>query len=155
MKKVNLIITITALLMVTMLIQSCESEGGENNTAISSYNSTKSHNMGQNCMDCHKQGGPGEGWFEVAGTVYTENQSSLYPNATVKLYTGANGTGDAKYVIEVDGKGNFYTTANIDLSSNLYPAVEGTNGTQYMSTPIASGQCNSCHGVSTSKIWTN
>lgn len=124
-----------------------------NETKISAYNDTESHNMGQNCMSCHLQGGSGEGWFNVAATVYDSLQISPYPNTTVKLYTGPNGTGTLKYTIEVDGNGNFYTTEDVDFSTGLYPVVASNSGTNYMSTPIYMGNCVSCHGSSTSKIW--
>jgi hypothetical protein len=106
-------------------------------------------------MNCHKQGGEGEGWFNVAGTVYDSLKTATLPNATVNLYTGPNGTGTLKYTILVDGKGNFYTTNYIDFTGGLYPSVQGTNSTHYMSSTISMGQCNSCHGVSTDKLWAN
>jgi len=137
------------------LIQSCEKEGkGKNETNISAHGLNKSHNMGQNCMNCHKSGGEGEGWFNVAGTVYDSLKSQTYANATIHLYTGPNGSGTLKYTILGDAKGNFYTTESIDFGSGLYPVVAGAQGTQYMSTSITAGQCNSCHGVSTSRLWT-
>ena len=111
--------------------------------------------MGQNCMNCHKSGGEGKGWFNVAGTVYTAGLSNTYPNTTVKLYTGPNGTGTLKYTINGDAKGNFFTTETIDFGSGLYPVVQGTSTAKYMSTTTTTGQCNSCHGVSTDKLWTN
>lgn len=98
-------------------------------------------------MNCHKIGGKGEGWFEVAGTVYTDDLGSTYPNATVYLYTGPDGTGEQKYRIEVDALGNFFTTENIEFGSGLYPAVESANGIEYMESTTVSGACNGCHGV--------
>jgi hypothetical protein len=141
------------ILTSLLIISSCEKEN-ENETNISTYGSQKSHNMGQNCMNCHKSGGPGEGWFQAAGTVYDSTGNATYPNATVKLYSGPNGTGNLKYTIQADGKGNFYTTESIDFSGGLYPAVSGTQGTQYMGSSISMGQCNSCHGNTTNRIWT-
>jgi len=47
-----------------------------------------------------------------------------------------------------------YTTESINFGAGLYPSVEGSSSTQYMSTTIASGECSSCHGVTTDKIWT-
>lgn len=135
---------------------SCEKENeneNENENKTSSTNSSESHNMGQNCMNCHKQGGQGEGWFTVAGTVYDTSLVRVYTNATVKLYTGPNGTGTLKYTLPVDRKGNFYTTNSISFGSGLYPVLSGVNSTNYMSTPISTGACNSCHGSSTSKLW--
>ena len=159
----------TAFLMVSlMIVESCkkkeiqnestslseavESKKGE--TKISSHGQSDSHNMGQNCMNCHKSGGSGEGWFTVAATVYDSLQTTPLPNATVRLYTSANGGGTLKYTIEVDAKGNFYTTAPIDWGNGLYPSVQGANGTHYMSSAINTGNCSSCHGSSTGKIWT-
>ncbi len=99
-------------------------------------------------MNYHKQGGSGEGLFQVAGTV-------IFPNATVYLYTGPNGTGTLKYTLEVDGKGNFYTTEKIDFGANgLFPAIKGKNKTYYMPTAVTSGSCNGCHGVTTRKLYT-
>ena len=135
-------------------LYSCEKESGENETKISSYNSSESHNTGENCMDCHKSGKSGEGWFTVAGTVYQEDKSTAYPNATVKLYTGANETGSLKATLEVDKKGNFYTTENIDFSNGLYVSVEGSATTKHMDSSISTGKCNSCHGQNTGVIWT-
>ncbi len=148
-KTVVLISLITAIIV---FITSCEKEGG-NSTKISRYNETESHNIGQNCMNCHKSGGDGEGWFNVAGTVYDDTQTNTVKNATINLYTGMDGTGTLKYTIQVDGLGNFYTTEPIDLTTPLYPSVTGSTSTNYMSTSITTGACNSCHNVSTGKIW--
>lgn len=145
------------LAMAALTVAACENEkegdeNGENETVISKHNEMESHNNGKNCMSCHKQGGPGEGWFTVAGSVYNETATDPFPNATVKLYTGPNGTGTNKKTIEVDGLGNFFTTENIDFGDGLYVAVEGSQQTRYMSIPLDAGQCNSCHGNSTAKI---
>ena len=142
------------IIVLIVALQACEKEGG-NETNISSFSSKKSHNMGQNCMNCHKNGGEGEGWFLAAGTVYDSLKVNTYPNATVKLFTGPNGTGTLKHTIQVDGLGNFYTTESIDFGSGLYPAVVGKNSTKYMSSTTGNGQCNSCHGSSADKIYTN
>jgi hypothetical protein len=135
--------------MVVML--SCEKE---NETKISKYNSDDSHNAGLNCMTCHTKGGEGEGWFEVAGTVYESNRTTTYPNATVRFYTGPNGTGDLKYTIQVDGLGNFYTTEGISFGGGLYVSVEGDQQVKHMPSAVTTGACNSCHGGQTGKIWT-
>ena len=157
MKKVFQLLAL--LVMAIMLTVSCEKENeeeneneGGNETKTSSANSSESHNMGQNCMSCHKQNGSGEGWFTIAGTVYDTSKTTVNPSATVKLYTGPNGTGTLKYTLQVDKKGNFYNTTNIDFTGGLYPAVTGNSSTQYMGSAISNGQCNSCHGNSTAKI---
>lgn len=139
------ILSLTALLML-----SCNKE--ENETNISKAGGNNSHNMGQNCMNCHKKGGEGKGQFTAAGTVYDENGTQTYPQGTVKLYTGPNGTGSQKASIAVDGKGNFYTTETIDFGSGLYPSLTGATTTFHMGSKITNGQCNSCHGVSTSRL---
>lgn len=138
--------------IITLSLCSCDSDDKEKN--ISKYLSERSHNMGANCMTCHREGGEGEGWFVAAGTVYDEQQVNTYPGATVKLYTGPNGTGTLVHTIEVDTKGNFHTTENINFGTGLYPVVIGNVETKYMGSSISMGACNSCHGNTTGKIWT-
>lgn len=149
-------------ILIVMIIsvisfQSCEQDDdeNENETKISTYNSRESHMAGQNCMNCHEPGGSGEGWFTAAGTVYDSTKESTFPNATVKLYTGPNGTGDLELIIQVDGYGNFYTTENIDYGDGLYTSVEGNANTKHMNARITTGRCNSCHGINTDPIWTD
>lgn len=109
--------------------------------------------MGQNCMDCHKQGGDGEGWFTAAGTVYDSADKAPLPNGIVKLYSGRNATGSVVATIQVDAKGNFYTTEKIDFAPGLHPVVsDQATKTVYMADSTTSGSCNSCHGVSTPHI---
>lgn len=152
--KTKVVVLIGIIFSMIFIIESCKKDKeDENEYKVSKYNDDESHNMGLNCTSCHKQGGSGEGWFNIASTIYDSLQTSTYPNCTVKLYTGANGTGTLKYTVEVDGKGNFYSTENIDFGSGLYPAVTSSNGTKFMSSSISSGNCTSCHGGSTSKIW--
>jgi cytochrome c553 len=157
MKKRELIFTFIVL-MFSVLV-SCENEddeNGENKDMSSSFNDDESHNAGQNCMACHKSGGQGEGWFTVAGTVYNASKTAVYPNATVKLYTGPDGTGTLVKTIEVDGNGNFYTTANVNFGGGLYTTVTGTTGNiSKMGASITTGQCNSCHGSGIGKISAN
>jgi len=132
-------------------ILSCEKN--ENETNVSAHNTSKSHNTGANCMNCHKSGGDGEGIFQVAGSVYDSLLVSPYANSTIKLYTGPNGTGTLKATVDGDMLGNFFTTNSIDFSTPLYPAVVGTTSTKYMSTAISTGACYSCHSVTTGRIW--
>lgn len=141
------------ILITFILITSCEKEN-ENETKISQNNTDESHNFGQNCMECHVSGGSGEGWFTLAGSLYNSSQTNAYPNGNAKLTSGPNGSGTAVKTIEIDSKGNFYTTENIDFGSGLYVGVFGVNGEQkFMSSRIANGNCNSCHGYTTDKIW--
>lgn len=149
--KIKYIASVILAVSLSFAFSAC-SEDSENSDQVSSHGDTESHNAGGNCMSCHKSGGEGEGWFNIAGTVYNEAKTAVYPNSTVRLYTGANGTGTLKYTINVDAKGNFYTTEAIDFGTGLYASVEGTQ-TSSMYSPITNGQCNSCHGGSTDKIW--
>ncbi len=146
------IFIVVALLYITMSLFSCEGEGNEKK--VSTYQGTKSHYTGDDCMTCHQSGGEGEGWFNVAGTVYKDTLgTNVFPNVTIKLFAAENGNGGEVGVIEVDGLGNFYTTENIDFTAGLFPAVMSDNGMKYMSTSVNTGRCNSCHGVSTKKLW--
>lgn len=161
MKK-NILIALTFSPMGIIAVQSCKKEKlgsdgqGEGEIKTSSHGTSESHNMGQNCMNCHKSGGPGEGIFAVAVTVYDSLKTNVYPNATIKLYTLPDGSGQLRATVFVDGKGNFYTTAAVDFSGGLYPSVTGASGiTKYMPISISIGACNSCHGVSADKIWIN
>jgi hypothetical protein len=150
MKKINYLnITMISFILFT----ACEKEN-ENETKISKNNTAESHKLGQNCMNCHVSGGGGEGWFTVAGSLYNNSQNSPYPNGSVKLTTEPNGSGSVVKNIEIDSKGNFYTTETIDFQSGLYVGVFGTNGEQkFMSSKITTGNCNSCHSSTTDKIW--
>lgn len=143
------------IVVLLFVFASCEKEeSGEGRTMISQHNDDESHKNGQDCMRCHKSGGDGEGWFVTAGSVYNSNKQTPYPNATVKLYTDAVGTGTLIGSIEVDGKGNFYSTENIDFGNGLYTTVTGSDGkVKTMNGTISNGACNSCHGNSTDNIW--
>jgi hypothetical protein len=149
--------SLTIVFLATILIftfPSCKkNKCGDTNVSFSG--GSKSHNFGQNCLNCHKSGGEGEGCFNVAGSASNSALTSNLTGGTIKLYTGAGGTGTLKYTIQIDSKGNFYTTESIDYSG-LYPAISGPSGaTSYMSSSLNTGACNSCHGVSTGKLFSN
>lgn len=136
---------------ILLMTQSCEKN---NETKISKNNGDESHNMGQDCMHCHNSNGKGEGVFMAAGTVYDSLMTSTRKNGTVRLYSGPNQTGNLRATIEVDGKGNFYTTENIDFTGGVFPTITGSSGDiHYMSSTTSIGECNSCHGVTTNKIY--
>lgn len=146
--------TLLALpLLIMIVLLSCENEN-ENETKISTYNSSESHNAGQNCMNCHTSGGEGEGRFVVAGTVYDSQKTNTYPNATVRFYSGPDGTGDLVATLQVDNLGNFYSTEAINFGSGLFVSVQGETQTRYMPTSLTTGACNSCHGNNVGRIWT-
>lgn len=146
---------LTIAVIAISLFAACEKETEEENeTLISQNNSDESHKEGESCLSCHLQGGNGEGWFTLAGTLYEKTQTSVYPNGSVTLTTEPNGSGTTEQTIEIDSKGNFYTTETIDFAEGLYVGVYGTNGEQkFMLSKITNGACNSCHGTTTEKIW--
>ncbi len=157
-RRMNKTLLFFMLILLFALLSSCrnsfgDGDEGENETKISRYNSEKSHNAGENCISCHKEGGEGDGWFSAAGTVYDSLLKNTYPNAVIKLYTQKNGNGNIVKIIEVDRLGNFYTTENIDFSSGLFAAVEGRNVIKYMQSSVETGQCGSCHGAKINRIW--
>lgn len=139
----------------TLTLPSCkEDKLCEDATLISMHTGTDSHNAGQNCLNCHSPGGEGKGCYEVGGTVYKEDFSNIYANAVIGLYSEVNGGGILVATLEGDAKGNFYTTETINFGNGLYPSVTSSTGTtKHMGTPIQAGACNSCHGVTTAKLW--
>ena len=153
--KVRGMILLAVAFVLMMIIQSCEKEGG-NSTKISQAGG-RSHNAGRNCMNCHASGGEGNGWFNAAGTVYTPDSSSTYTNPVVQLYTQPDSLGNQTLVATINGdaSGNFYTTASINFGSGLYPVVVGAHSTRYMAATITQGACNSCHGVTTARLFVN
>jgi hypothetical protein len=98
-------------------------------------------------MSCHK--------FTTAGSVYNKTLTAAFPGAIVKLTSQPNGGGTVLGTFTVNKSGSFYTSSSINFGSAIYVNVTGSSGTvKYMATPITSGACNSCHGSSSSKIWT-
>ena len=154
--KTNSILFIAFISFTVLLATpSCKKNKDCGETNISSAGGDDSHNFGQNCMSCHKIDGEGKGCFVVAGSVSNTALTNPLTSGTVRLYTQANGGGTLKHTIQIDSKGNFHTTDNIDFTG-LYAAVTGPSGTtQYMGSSLSSGACNSCHGSSTSKLWGN
>ncbi len=152
MKKQIFILTLFSVIFFV----ACEKEGSENETKISRNFLSESHNAGENCMDCHISNGGGEGWFTVAGTIYENSSGNTYPNAVVKLTSQSQGGGEVVKNIEVDNKGNFYTTEAVSFGEGLYVTVISTDGKEtYMGPKITHGRCNECHGNSIGKIGIN
>jgi hypothetical protein len=148
------------LLLILSLVISCDSITGENDDddddfelMSSTHSSMESHNAGQNCMNCHNSGGNGEGIFEIAGTVYEEGTSDVFPNVNIEFYSELNGGGNLLKTLEVDGRGNFYTTDIFDFNSGIYPLVTDGINQNHMTQIANSGSCNSCHGNSVSNIF--
>jgi hypothetical protein len=146
------IILIIFLLFSASIFTACDDEDGDEKK-ISYYDGKESHRAGEDCMNCHYNGGSGEYWFQIAGTVYDSTLTNTYPGATVKLYSEPSGGGELKNRIEVDALGNFYSTEQIDFGNGLYAVVEGDELSKSMLSAITTGRCNSCHGNSQDVIW--
>jgi len=126
----------------------------------SASGSTISHNAGKNCMSCHTPGtsAGSKGVWVIGGTAYSSSAgTSIAKNMVIKFYTGPNGTGTLKYILNGDALGNLYTAKTVDFTGGLYPAVTGPTTTKYMGSSITNGACNSCHtgGMGTARIWAN
>jgi len=121
---------------------------------------TKSHKVGQNCMSCHTPGTSAgkKGVWVIGGTAYNSSTgATIAKNMVIKFYTGPNGTGTLKYILNGDALGNSYSANSVDFSGGLYPAIVGSTTTKYMGSPITNGACNSCHtgGTGTARVWAN
>lgn len=141
-------------LFVAIVLFSCEKEGACDEYNVSQSNGDDSHNFGNNCMQCHQAGGEGEGCFVAAGSVKNSALTAPATGGQVEFYTAANGGGTLKYTIQIDGKGNFYSTEAMTLTG-LYPAIKNANGTMYMGSSLSTGACNTCHGNSTGALYAN
>ncbi|MDI1477291.1 hypothetical protein [Polyangium sp. y55x31] len=114
---------------------------------VSAHGEARSHNMGQNCMNCHQAHGPGRGRFTAAGTAHSPTGEPL-AGGTVELRTAPNGQGDLVLAIQIDDNGNFFTTESLPFpDESLFPFVRapGAGGTSFMPFPTLSGACNVCH----------
>jgi hypothetical protein len=122
---------------------------------------SKSHNAGQNCVACHTPGGQASKFpWKIGGTTYTSAAgTTIVSNLVVKFYTGPNGTGTLKYILNGDKLGNIYSLGPVDFTGGLYPAVVGPTTTKYMGSPVSTPtvSCNSCHtgGTGTARVWAN
>lgn len=129
-------------------LNSCEKSGCHEKN-ISAAGGSKSHNKGQNCMNCHYSGGEGEGCFTAAGTAYDASLTTTLNGGTIQFFTEPDGGGTLIKSVAIDAKGNFYTTESFDVQG-LYPALKTSSGNMYyMGSALSNGQCNSCHNNST------
>ncbi|MBZ5715032.1 hypothetical protein [Nannocystis pusilla] len=106
-----------------------------------------SHAVGDNCMRCHQENGPGPGRFTVAGTLHDADGAPA-PDGLVELRTAPDGAGDLVLAIEVDARGNFYSTEPLAFPDTaLFPTVYSGDGARknHMPFPTSSGACNVCH----------
>lgn len=142
---------ILLLLVSALFIAGCDTEGSEDDeTMVSRFGDSESHNAGANCMACHRTGGSGEGVFVVAGTVFREDLTTVNPGTIVRLLSNPDRA--VLMALEVDARGNFYTTESLDFEEGLLTEVLSGDNTRVMTTPISAGACNSCHGETVSVI---
>ncbi len=98
---------------------------------------------GEACLACHlANGGP---HFDVAGTVYPtghEPDDCVASASAGAVVTVTDSTG-ATASFTANGNGNFY--GNASLTFPITAVVHFDGGTRAMTTPAASGDCNSCH----------
>lgn len=116
-------------------------------TLISTHGEAISHNVGQNCMQCHQQFGPGPGLFTAAGTIH-DIDGAPHPDGVVELRTAPGGGGELVLRIEADANGNFYSTEALPLPDMpVFPTVYSDDGARTigMPFPTASAACNVCH----------
>lgn len=111
---------ILTLTIFVVSLQSCTPEYEEGGSSIAGSN--RSHNMGKDCMSCHKPGGGEAPTWKVAGTVYNQDGTLTNPNSVIKLFTGPNGTGTLKYTLNLDAKGIFYSN-KADFTGRLDPVA--------------------------------
>jgi hypothetical protein len=139
---------------LALLFSYCRHDKNCKETRTSAHGDSESRNMSNNCMDCHTMGGRGPSCFVVGGTVYDSVSAQTYADATVYLYSQPNGQGQMVQILEADANGNFYTTENVNFGTGVYPVVIGNTGKPYfMPTLITMGACNSCHGITTGRIY--
>jgi hypothetical protein len=85
----------------------------------------------------------------VAGTVYQADGTAPFRGATVRLTSGADGTGTVILSVLTDASGNFFTAQALSFDTGLFTDVSGTGATRRaMSSTVSSGACNSCHDAS-------
>lgn len=137
---------VCSLIIILFIITSCKKDNAGGGSKSSAYGGTESHNVGKACLGCHNTGGGNDFWWTVAGTVYKTGETDLNPNSAVYLFSGRQPDGKLLLTLQVDSKGNFYTTQNIDFSKGLFPAVKSISGdVRYMPDSAVSGNCNDCH----------
>ena len=156
MKNFSIFFITFILFSFSLFINSCKKNKDKNCKIYNVSSSSKSsHNNGQNCIECHTYGGKGEGCFNVAGSMYNSIDKTPMKSGYINLHTEANGKGTLKAKINVDQSGNFYSSDIGDVSG-LFVSITGTKGeVRFMSQPLTTGACTSCHGNSTALINAN
>lgn len=141
---------VAVIAFVAIGAQGCKH--GKCNSGPTSTAQGRSHNAGQDCMRCHLPDGAGEICWRIAGTIYDQNGQSPMAGASVRFFTGPQGTGNLQYSITSDANGNIHTSDDIAFGNGLFPAIVNGSDTAFMTEPIHDGACNRCHGVSTARV---
>jgi cytochrome c553 len=127
----------------------------QQNLVASESGDDESHNFGENCGSCHNVNGNEAvleaGWWTVSGSV-SNTQGRAQKNAVVELWEKPNKQGSLIKRLEVDDLGNFYTNQIINFKGGVYPSITTNNQTISMGTTFNGGSCNSCHGITTTKL---
>lgn len=136
-----------ALIATTATFTNCKKWTQKNTDAeISKHGDDEGHKKGQNCMNCHYTEGEGDGAFSLGGSVYGNPGDGM-----VYLYTDWNLPPVDS--VEIDADGNVYTTEAIDFGDGYHVSVKsGSGAVKQMTDKITNGQCNLCHGVTTTQI---
>jgi len=156
MKNVTLVIAV--LFLACLFFSACKKDlPTPPSTAFNSkHRDTLSHNNGQVCLTCHGVDGSASRSFVVAGSVFQADLTTPSLNGTLYFWSDNGGTGLLVATLDVDGKGNFYTTSSILPGSGTFPQIIGTSGdVKNMPIRAPNGNCNSCHGVTDPPIWVN
>jgi hypothetical protein len=127
----------------------------QQNPEESKFGEDESHNTSENCGSCHNVNGNEAvieaGWWTLSGSVLN-SQSRAPQKAVVELWEKPNKQGNLIKRLEVDDLGNFYTNQIINFKGGVYPSITTNNQTISMGTAFNGGSCNSCHGISTTKL---
>jgi hypothetical protein len=157
MKRCNLVLLFASALLFTSISACSHYEALQKDPKESSKGDDESHNEGQNCGSCHNINGHEAvreaGWWTVSGTVFKEGDDKGDDNAIVELWEKPGRAGKLIKKLETDKEGNFYTNQILNFMGGCYPVIYTPGGqVKVMPIPYTGGSCNSCHGVSTSKL---
>ena len=115
----------------------------------------ESHNVGKNCGSCHNKSGNEAvreaGWWTISGTVFKSN-GKAQDKAIIELWEKPGKQGKLIKRLEADELGNFYTNQIVDFNGGCYPTINVNGLSKEMGQAFNGGSCNSCHGVTTSKL---
>jgi len=140
----NFKVMIVFLLLFSLFFSACATGEGDGD---GEGNSNSSHNAGLNCLasGCHLSG---EKIFTVAGTVYQSDMVTPRAGAIIIINKGTYSRS-----LTTDASGNFYAyDANLASGTMSSAYVQDTGVPMNSPTTFPSG-CNSCHGVSTNRIY--